>query len=93
MTRLDHSSLAFLNLHLTKGPRRSGPSLVLKAKVSPRLCHYGDELFELECYFSCTSDSSYDEPNSHPVRCWSYDCPHLRLDVGALLKEFSYRAL
>jgi hypothetical protein len=46
MTLLDHSSLAFLNLHLTKGPRRSGPSLVPKAKVSPQLRHYGDELFE-----------------------------------------------
>jgi hypothetical protein len=36
-----------------KGPRRSGPSLVLKAKVSPQHSHYDDELFEnsqLECH-------------------------------------------
>ena len=42
-----------------------------------------DKLFEIPptFYFSHASDSSYDEPNSHSVRCWSDDCPHLRLNV------------
>ena len=42
---MGHSSLVFLSPRLTKGLQRSGRSLVLRAKVSPQLCQYGDELF------------------------------------------------
>ena len=50
-------------------------------------------LRDLQYHFSYTSDCSYDQFDSHPVRGWSDGRPYLRLDVGTLLKELSYRVI
>jgi hypothetical protein len=67
-------------------PKSKGQSLnfVIIVMSFPRVLQY---------HRSYASDGSYDEPNGHPVWCWPDDGPHLRVDVGAVLKKLSVRTL
>ena len=67
-------------------PKGKGQSLnfVIIVTSFPRILQY---------HRSYESDSSYDEPNCHIIWCWPDDGPHLRVDIGAVLKKLSVRTL